>query len=194
MSEAKESSLTFDRAVGHQLGRLRRDQGRSQEEVARTMRLHGLDWTRSTVSRLEAGERTLTVPEMWLLRRELGFPIMQSSDDPIAVLNDASMMKAQGLLAGERRTRALSDVGEAEQKAARKLSMPVERLATMAASLWGRSLAEERDRRLGDTDVISERTAQARRGHITRRLIAELAEVLERQNRRSARPKKKGSH
>jgi transcriptional regulator with XRE-family HTH domain len=80
--------------------------------------------------------------------------------------------------------------GDAERKAARRLGLddPVE-LALAAIALWGHSLTEERDRRLeplvpdiaklgGSNLSAGARTLQATRGHITRRLLDELAPVL----------------
>lgn len=70
--------------------------------------------------------------------------------------------------------------GDAEAKAARRLGRTVEDVNTAAAQLWGRSLTQERDRRVaaGTTDSTSARTVQAMRGHITPQLLAELEPVL----------------
>jgi hypothetical protein len=66
--------------------------------------------------------------------------------------------------------------GDAERKAADKLSVDPLVLAVGAAKLWGRSLTAERDRRISDraADVVSPRTRQALRGHTTRELLTEL--------------------
>jgi transcriptional regulator with XRE-family HTH domain len=48
-----------------------------------------------------------------------------------------------------------------------------------AERLWGRRLAEERDRRLEVDAGTSPRSLQARRGHTTRALLEELARALE---------------
>jgi len=81
---------------------------------------------------------------------------------------------------------------EAEQKASRSLG--VDGMAVRAASyqLWGRSLTDERESRVGrraDSDV-SARSLQAVRGHVTRELLAELAEVIKEPS--SRKQKKKG--
>lgn len=69
---------------------------------------------------------------------------------------------------------------EAEQKAARKLGRPAPQVAHAARRRWGRSLTAERDARVeerleGDVDPASVR---AIRGHVTRELLAVLAEDL----------------
>jgi len=70
--------------------------------------------------------------------------------------------------------------GEAEQKAARKFQIRADVLSTIALDLWGRSLTEERDARVNDaaTQSVSAKSIQALRGHVTRRLLAELAPHL----------------
>jgi hypothetical protein len=58
-----------------------------------------------------------------------------------------------------------------EQEAARKLRVRPIDLAVAAFGLWGRSLTEERDRRASGT-------SRQAKGHVTRRLLAELADKL----------------
>jgi transcriptional regulator with XRE-family HTH domain len=71
--------------------------------------------------------------------------------------------------------------GDAERKAADKLSVDPLVLAVGAAKLWGRSLTEERDRRISyqTNDDVSPRTKQALRGHTTRQLLTELRQHLD---------------
>lgn len=69
--------------------------------------------------------------------------------------------------------------GEAEQKAARKLGVHPATVALAAQRRWGRSLTAERDQRVMDrSSGESPRRVQAIRGHVTRVLIAELAELI----------------
>lgn len=70
---------------------------------------------------------------------------------------------------------------DAEQKAARKLNVPAEWIAVAAHSIWGHGLTFERDR-LVDVEAGSgadPRTVQARRGHVTRSLLRQIAPVVE---------------
>jgi hypothetical protein len=74
---------------------------------------------------------------------------------------------------------ALDEVSDAERYAARKLGTTPERLNMAAMRRWGRTLAQERDRRLNQkADDASARSRQALRGHITRQLMAELEDDL----------------
>lgn len=68
--------------------------------------------------------------------------------------------------------RIIEKSGEAEQRAARSLGIPISDLAAFSAKLWGRSYSEERDRRAG-----AEAQAQ-KRGRIGRELRTELREAM----------------
>jgi transcriptional regulator with XRE-family HTH domain len=65
---------------------------------------------------------------------------------------------------------------EAEQKAARKVGVPVDDFVAMAFRRWGQSLTDERDARAeaAVNQIDSSRGLQASRGHITRQLLQEL--------------------
>jgi transcriptional regulator with XRE-family HTH domain len=66
--------------------------------------------------------------------------------------------------------------GEAEQAAARKLGFDPVQICHAARARWGRTLSEEREARVGVADSeVTPRQLQARRGHVTRQLLAELA-------------------
>jgi len=71
-------------------------------------------------------------------------------------------------------------LGEAEWKAARRLGVPVASVNDASERLWGRSLTDRRDLLVAelvgpDADA---RSLQAHRGHVTRMLLAELADVV----------------
>lgn len=69
---------------------------------------------------------------------------------------------------------------DAEIKAARQLHVSVLHLAQAARRVWGRTLTQERDARVAERvqPNTDPRTVQARRGHVTRVLIAELRQAL----------------
>lgn len=66
--------------------------------------------------------------------------------------------------------------GEVEQRAGRTLGLSKREVALLSWGLWGRTLAEERDFRVGDEGSAA--TRSARRGQTTRRLIEELRTQL----------------
>lgn len=67
---------------------------------------------------------------------------------------------------------------DAVQKASRRLGVSATSIVSSAHRLWGRGLVAEREERLADTEVTDQRSRQARRGHVTRQLLAELAAEL----------------
>jgi transcriptional regulator with XRE-family HTH domain len=71
--------------------------------------------------------------------------------------------------------------GQAEVRAAYKLKVKPLDISLAAFRLWGRSLTQERNRRVGEAArEASFRSLQATKGHITRQLLKELAPTLER--------------
>jgi transcriptional regulator with XRE-family HTH domain len=77
--------------------------------------------------------------------------------------------------------RAERTAGEAEERAARTLNLEYVQVVAVAAELWGRSLTEERDARVradigADAD---QETARAKRGRVTRQLVAQIREALD---------------
>jgi hypothetical protein len=86
------------------------------------------------------------------------------------------------LTVGEQRAVTVG-LGEADERAARKLGEAPYPFETLCAVLWGRSLSEERDARLAAAGADLGTTAAslaARRGRVTRELLAEAAALLAR--------------
>lgn len=199
---------TLTAAVGTRVAQLRAKRGLTQDGLARRLRdYYGLGWDRPTVGRLEAGEResldlgalvalalVLDVEDLAELTGE-GSEMLTLADG-LAVRGGA----LAGLLRGER-PRAIppadfedahSEMGallgviksaeksDAERKAAVRLGIDATALGVAACHLWGRSLTQERDRRVEEaTDAdASPRSVQATRGHVTRTLLAEVEQHL----------------
>lgn len=74
---------------------------------------------------------------------------------------------------------ALSVPDDADQKAARKIGESPQTIVGLSRTIWGRSLADERDRIVTEQhpDASLDRR-RALRGQVTRRLVAELAEFI----------------
>lgn len=64
-----------------------------------------------------------------------------------------------------------------ELRAAERLGVTALEVSCAAFSRWGRSLTEHRDEQLGD-DYETERAQRSARGHVTRRLLDELADHI----------------
>ena len=84
--------------------------------------------------------------------------------------------------------------GDLEQKVARQFRVDPLIVALVAVKAWGRSLSEERDRRVADqaASSTSPRAIQALRGHVTRALRKELDPRLAAARKHLRR--KKGGH
>jgi transcriptional regulator with XRE-family HTH domain len=78
-----------------------------------------------------------------------------------------------------RSVRPLPSITEADRKAARTLRVAPEAVVYAARGQWGRSLAEERDERVGTASASAQK-----RGRVTRKLIAELRPHVQRTRKR----------
>lgn len=177
--------------IGRGLANLRSATGLRQEDVAFTARHIGLDWTRATVTAIELGRRELTATEILLLPavleeatgRKIPLWELVGEDAQVTISPEVWMSgKHVRYVLGEANPKNEWVIGEplaelptdAERKAAIRLGVRPERVIRRGLSRWGHRLDDERDQRLGDTSQVQARTVQARRGHITRQLIAEL--------------------
>jgi transcriptional regulator with XRE-family HTH domain len=73
---------------------------------------------------------------------------------------------------------ALGTPGDAERHAARRLGVHPAQLKLAARVLYRRNFAEERDARIGDAGELEPRSLQARRGLVTRAMLAQLQILL----------------
>lgn len=179
MSEAKG----FGEQLCKRLRAARERSGRRQEDVADDMRSLGYQWTKATVASVELGRRCVDREELHTLALVLDTSLLELEDfdfaSPGGAVITREMMRAS--TTGESPDDqtwliipAKDWPNDAEIKASARLGITTERLQKLASLVWGRSLSEERERRLGDVDDLPRRTVQARRGHITRQLLAEL--------------------
>jgi transcriptional regulator with XRE-family HTH domain len=209
MSRKQATSTPLSAAIASGLRSYRVRQGLTQEDVAGAARMAGLpSWTAVTIAHIEAGRRKATslddliclslalhttpdrlidmstariqcnnfdVPTPWL--RFLVTGGKQGTEPPLATVQRGN-------------TRILLDEGatEAERKAAQRLHVTVDDIRAAAKALkrgkrWSRrTLDREREYRL--EQLASERqedarTLQARRGHITRKLLDDLTEQID---------------
>lgn len=178
-----------EQTFGDRMGELRG--AMPQDEFARLARRAGLKWTRSTVTKIESGQRELKAAEFLLLPYVLhvrfdelipttkfadlgaGFPKMETK-----LLRDILRGRVPVSHPGPHETPGRAEPAEAEEKAARALGWSVGEVNNRSLRLWNFSLTGERERRLlkrlGGRSA-SPRTQQAMRGRITRQLLVELA-------------------
>jgi hypothetical protein len=192
-------------ALGVALRAFRTAQGLRQDDVARAARQVGLTWTRSVVVALEAGRRYLTIDEFAHLPRMLELlgvppgradallksharlaelelvPVLPRKALGISVVVPAAMVeafRAEDRVTVDAAYRAAG--GDLEQKVARRYGLTPMVVALIAQKTWGRSITEERDRRVTDQAApgTGARALQALRAHATRALLQDLAPRL----------------
>ncbi len=196
------TGASVGQVVGENLRRLRDRWRWTQHEMAVTIQRHGLNWSRSRLAGVEAGGRdTVDIGTLLLLAESIGVPVAEffAGDGNVRLSSQAVAPRAyvreqlSGTPSPERSADLLVTIKpddpnlgvqsfastEADEALARRVGVPVYVVATKAFELWGRTLTDERDRRvrelLGDVES-SER--QAHRGHITRELAREIEQRL----------------
>lgn len=188
----RDETKPLSAVIGAGLAAWRAQQGLRQEDVALSARHVGLMWTRPTVAAVELGRRELTATELLLLPVVLegaaaGISArlweLVAEDAKVRVSPETWLIGRQvRYLLGEPNPRQEWLMGEpradlpteAERKAAGRLGVAPETVVRRGRARWGHRLDDEREQRLGVTSGVPARTVQARRGHITRQLIAEL--------------------
>lgn len=184
---------TIAEIVGRNAQRIRGE--RKTEEVAVAARSAGLKWGTGRVSELESGKVSPTLPTLIALcmalsdvsRRPVALADVVLHNGPVKINESLTIDGSDlaGALRGEPadwRRESTADAllamavrqagGEAEQRAAQSLGITGGRFQSLAAELWGRSFAEERDARAG-----ADANAQ-KRGRIARQLKAEMQAAL----------------
>jgi len=205
---ATQKAIPLSSVVGRNLRFFREQRRQTQTDAARHLLVGGLRWSRDQVSTLETGNReSITFEELYAIAFAYGVPIAQlfaGDDDQVVKINDRvfATLKTVRESFSRQPTRLMTRQeeeedwkrweelaakyaaarDEADKAVAGKLGYPVEWVISAAHDLWGHSLTEERDARLGDTSGIPARTLQAKRGAMTRKLTAEIAAYIKREN------------
>jgi len=196
--------IEYQTLLARNLRRLRDIGGWTQVELASRARDIGLEWTADTVVAIESGRRKFTAAEVFLVPELLNVNLAElaKAADGELIAVEGGVLEAsdwKGLIAGqglrrlskslhssarrvskELTTREASN--EAEKKAARSLGMSAANLVLLAHSLWNRGLTDERDARVRaeiGAGEVSPGRRQALRGHITRGLLAELRQAMD---------------
>lgn len=199
-------AVPLSRIVGGNLRFFREAKRQTQADAARHLAAGGLEWTRDQVSTLENGNReTISFEELFAIAYAYAVPIarlLDGDDEQVIAINartfatldmarrafsqQAARLPTHRDEAEHRRRREEwerehpPERDEADQAVAEKLDQPVAWVIEAARELWGHTLTEEREKRLGDTSELSPRTLQAKRGAMTRKLTAEIEPHIER--------------
>lgn len=169
------------------LKQARQRKGCTQEAAAAAFRAYGLPaWRTSTVGQMEAGLRIPKFEELLLMCAALDVTLDElfpGEDEHVEVgRSGAATPRAIRALLSRSAPRSAALVpggspaipSDADRHAARRLGLSAAEAAGAAQAAWGRDFAAERDARLGDVSGMPLRSLQARRGLVSRGMLAEL--------------------
>lgn len=177
--------------VGENLRRLRQERRQTQVEAARFLGGRGLAWTRDHLNNVELGRRpVIELNALWMLSAAYDVPLAEwfAGEGDIVLAPDVTVTRAEVRRALPRKVEPPTLHGDlvrhvidlmgsqpADAAVAERLGARAAEVDAAARSLWdGRTVTEERDRRIGDTTDLAPRTLQAKRGAMTRQLTAEI--------------------
>jgi transcriptional regulator with XRE-family HTH domain len=201
MSTHEETALV-GHVVGENFRRLREAHGLTQAEAAMRLRHTGLRWSRSHVAALEAGNRESVDAGVLLLLAaalEVSERELFAGDGAVRLAPEAVVTRAwlrdrytEGPaeepveISGQAVRAFLRDMEpylgfeaaatpfQADAELAQRLGLRPEDVYRAAERLWGRTLHQERDRRIAEMGEMPAAERRARRGHVTRQLAKEL--------------------
>lgn len=193
-------SQLLGEVVGKNFSELRKQRRLTQDEASNRLRSVGLMWGRSQIAALEAGNRedvpsTVLVLLAEALDAKLGD--LAAGEGYVRLTSEVTVRRewlrarwgsdgpsrdsAGGVILGGRAVRALMESlpGEkvpfgADADLARRRGVPVDEVSAAAERLWGRTLHQERDRRVAEFGDLASDERRIRRGHVTRELAREL--------------------
>ncbi|MDN6706756.1 helix-turn-helix domain-containing protein [Corynebacterium glyciniphilum] len=185
---------TLDRVIGRRLYELRKERDWKQSDVQDMARRFGIEWARSTVSEIESGKkRSDRLEVLAVLCSMFGVTLEQllDGDQEIEMSRTWSLKELREGLRGELEPssevpgtqRIAGDNPVEVRRMAGKLGVTDDELRRLVQAVYGKW---ERPIRLRDElagveqDDISP-SAQAKRGHATRRIMREIAEAIERE-------------
>ena len=185
---ARIQGIELDHVVARNLREVADVKKLRQVDVAMYATAVGLHWTANTVAQVLTLRRGLSLLEVPLVAAALGVPVgrLLEGDDAIALpsgdtmpledIRDALTSKRAGKSPV---THAPLMSTEDERKLANRLGISVARLQTIAGQMFGRTVTEERDSRVGDLSALPKRVAQAKRGHAMREVASEIEARIE---------------
>ena len=180
---ARIQGTELDHVVARNLRQVADARDLRHVDVAMYATAVGLHWTANTVAQILTLRRGLSLLELPLLAAALGVPVgdLLAGDDAIALPNGETMPLAdiRAALTSKRAgkspvTHQPLDSTEDERKLANRLGISVARLQTIAGQMFGRTVTEERDSRVGELSALPKRVAQAKRGHAMREVASEI--------------------
>lgn len=173
---------------------LREKAGKSQADLAAAMTSLGFAWSTNRVSQVETLRRPVSLIEAVGLAQVFGVRLsrlvagsgrvgLPDGSMPLKHVREAVSGEDPGvwIAAKDQHELAAAHTNLDElRKLAAKLGISQKELDEQSRDLFGQPFWDERDERTGDTTGMSPRSAQTKRGHASRAMLAEIREHLER--------------
>jgi transcriptional regulator with XRE-family HTH domain len=182
----------LEHVIARNVAELRTERGWTQAELAEEMRAWGFTWATNRVTQLETLRRPVSLLEVIGLGMVFAVPATRllGGDDRITLPDGREfplVFLREALIGGEPERRFFTPKdymqSEADFQELRKMAAKLglsnpEDLATLAHKMFGHSFRDEQDVRLGDVSHLSKRSAQTKRGHVSRAMLAEVEGYL----------------
>lgn len=189
----------LEHVIARNITELRDENGWTQAQLAEEMRSRGFTWATNRAAQIETLRRPVSLLEFVFLSLVFQVPVerllrpadgREGDSREMVTLPDGSTCRLvflKQVLSGDTEPdhrQLLSAVARNPtdsddlRKMAAKLGLNHVELASVAQHIFRRSFQDERDTRLGDVSDLTKRSAQTKRGHVSRAMLAEIADYL----------------
>lgn len=187
---------SIDVFIGKRVAALRAQNGWTQSQMRDLAVRYGVEWSQSTISEIESGKRRsdrLEVLAVLCSMFSLSLEELLVGDDDVMLSRPWNLQELRDGLRGELEpaaekpgTRRLGGDNPVEvQRMAGKLGFTEEQLWWAVAAVYGRERRPIalRDEMAGVSQTDTSRSAQAKRGHATRRILKEINDAIDHEGR-----------
>lgn len=185
-------AVQIEHVIARNLKRLREERGWTQADFSTQMWLRGASWSPNRVAQIETLRTRMSLSEIFLLMVTLNVSMSEllAGDDEIIASQSVyplHMVRAgfegsptEALQQWERQEGEYAvETGETLRKIGVRSGLTPRELDQLAQITYGHGIVAERDSRTGDDRDLSKRSAQTKRGHATRAILAELTAIIE---------------
>lgn len=186
-------SPKLEDVIARTVAELRKDRDWTQADLARHMVAMGFKWQPNRVAQLETLRHPPSLFESIALCWVFELPLVDLMPGEESVVRpdggEVPLAHVRAAIAGDvsvqdgsrkllEKTKASA---EELRKAARRAGVDSAVLNHISVELYGKGFMDEREERAGDLSDLPKRSAQTKRGHATRGMLAEIREYIERE-------------
>ena len=183
----------LEHVIARNVTELRTEHNATQSDLAAKMTANGFKWATNRVAQIETLHRPVALLEVVGLSHVFSVSVSRllAGDEDVDLPSGETMpLKAvRDALEGKQpppriwtptveESAAHQATGEDLRKMAAKLGVRPADLDTLAYRVFGQSFRAEREARTGDVSGLSTRSAQTKRGHVSRALISDVESYL----------------